>query len=684
MVFKITVLISGNGTNLQEIIDRINQGVLGHDIRINHVISNRKKAYGLIRAQEAKIKSSYFCFQKEKQDRDSYEQELFKLITDDKPELIVLAGWMHVLGLKFLNNIGIPIINLHPALPGQFPGVNAIKQAWDAYNRGEMNQPITGCMVHFVIPEIDAGEVITSTQVRILPDDTLDSLTQRIQYTEKSTLISAIIEVIDRIKNKPQNDEVSDEDQLTPDLIEKFSIASGKVRDIWKIKHGLLAMVHSDRFSSFDRHICQIDRKGLHLNQISSWWFNKTKCMIPNHLVYSQNNMMIVKECEVIPIEVVVRGYITGSTSTSLWVNYSKTEPDSEGNRSYCGIKFPDGLIKNQILDHPVVTPTTKDKEHDLPISAKEIIKRRICTLEEWDYIHRKALELFDYAANQVAKMGLILVDTKMEFGRDRKGKITLIDEIFTPDSSRFWVAESYTERFEAGIAPERLDKDLIREYLVENCDPYDTSEPLPEIPSELKDRVARAYSGFYHMLYNHDKTPKYSNKPKSNKPKSYRVVGNGKIKDVEGVINNYFFRFHSPICVIFTDSHQMTNLNLANQIKNELNILNIYSMIQVYSPFSQTSQLLCALEDYCDDVDNGRKIIFCVVSRNPSALARIISCNTAVPVITCPILNEKEDISEFTQITEGAISVVFHPKSCAQFIVKIFNLGKYRRRYIY
>jgi len=669
---KITVLISGNGTNLQEIIDR--QGVLGNDVNINHVISNRMKAYGLIRAQEAKITTSYLPFLKDTQEREQYENDLLQLIIKDKPDLVVLAGWMHILGSKFLTVIDIPIINLHPALPGQFPGANAIGQAWDAYNRGEMaDNPVTGCMVHYVIPEIDAGEVITSSPVRILPDDTLDSLTRRIQYTEKSTLISAIIEMINRIKNNNENEENEENDgRLTPDLIEKYSIVSGKVRDVWKIGCGLLAMVHSNRFSSFDRNICQINQKGKYLNLISSWWFNKTKCMIPNHLVYSVDNMMIVKECQVIPIEVVVRGYITGSTNTSLWVNYNQTEPDQDGNRAYCGLKFPPGLAKNQQLDHPVVTPTTKDKEHDQPISAEEIIKRRICTQDEWDYIERKALELFDYASNRVAKMGLILVDTKMEFGRDRKGKIILIDEIFTPDSSRFWITETYPKRFKANMAPDRIDKDLIREYLIGKCDPYDQSEPLPEIPTELKNRVSNAYHSFYQMLIGDDDMFDLTSE------------SDGLINDVESTIDNYFVRFHSPICVIISDSNDQVNLNIARSIEEELNKLNIYSLIRVYSPFTQTSQLLCALDDYCEDVDNGRKIMFCVVGRNPSALARIISCNTAVPVITCPILNENKDVSEFTQVAEGAISVVFHPESCARFIRKIFNLGKYRRRYIY
>lgn len=200
------------------------------------------------------------------------------------------------------------------------------------------------------------------------------------------------------------------------------------------------------------------------------------------------------KKCRVFPIEFVVRGYITGTTNTSLWTQYQK------GVRHYCGLHFREGLVKNQPLPQPVVTPTTKEKEQDRPISAAEIVAEGWMTQAEWEEASSYALKLFHFGMETAAKHGLILVDTKYEFGRDAEGNILLVDEIHTPDSSRYWLARSYADRFAQGLEPENIDKEFLRLWFAKHCDPY-KDEVLPEAPEELVVTLASRYIQLYEMI---------------------------------------------------------------------------------------------------------------------------------------------------------------------------------------
>ena len=531
--------------------------------------------------------------------------------------------------------------------------MDAIGQAFRAFKEGKMgDNPKTGCMAHIVIPEIDAGEVLATSEVPIKADDTEESLAKRVHWIEKPTLIRGILEMIRR----HESDSMSSSDET------EYKIRKGKVRDIWHIGYGLLAMVTSNRISGFDRHLGNVPKKGLYLTETSAWWFKKTRCMIPNHMVYNHQNIMIVKECKPIPIEVVVRGYMSRSrTSTSLWVNYQKSPV-------YCGIEFPPGLTANCKLPKPVVTPTTKEEDHDRPISRDDIINGNFgVTEEEWDYIERKALELFDYASSCVAQAGLILADTKFEFGRDKKGRIILIDEIFTPDSSRFWKYDTYNSMLQNGLDPESLDKDLIRKWVADQGDPYDPEFLVPQIPPDVITRVERSYYEFYKSLDN-DRGGFSRMNPSDN----------GLCEDVVNFLDNYFFRFHSPICVIITDSLDHENRLVVDKITSTLQELNVYSFVQSLSPFKDTGRLLCVLDDYSEDVDTGRKIVFCCVSNNPSALAGIVSCNTSVPVITCPVI---KDLSFLNQKCDVSLNFVLNPINCAKQVNKILSLGKHYNR---
>ena len=285
---------------------------------------------------------------------------------------------------------------------------------------------------------------------------------------------------------------------LTTTSLNKGTCYKGKVRDRYDLGD-TLALITTDRQSAFDRILATIPFKGQVLNQTGAWWFEQTRDIIPNHVIELPDpNVTIAKNCKPFPIEFVVRGYVTGSSSTSLWTIYNR------GDREYCGIQFPDGLTKNQALEAAVLTPTTKEEDHDRPISPKDIVAEDWMTQEHWDYAAQKSLELFARGQEIAAKHGLILVDTKYEMGIDEDGVITLIDEIHTPDSSRYWIAESYERRMQEGKEPENIDKEFLRLWFKEHCDPY-KDETLPAAPDELVVELSARYIYLYEKITGED-----------------------------------------------------------------------------------------------------------------------------------------------------------------------------------
>lgn len=270
----------------------------------------------------------------------------------------------------------------------------------------------------------------------------------------------------------------------------------GKVRDTYDLGDKL-ALVTTDRLSAFDRVLASVPYKGAVLNLISAWWFEKSKHIVPNHVVAVPDpNVVIGKKCEVLPIEFVVRQYISGTTSTSLWTQYH------QGVREYCGIQFPEGLRKNQKLPHAILTPTTKDKVHDKPISPADIIAEGWLSQKDWETASEMALTLFEFGSKIAQEHGLILVDTKYEFGKDATGNILVIDEIHTPDSSRYWLSHHYVERFKEGLEPENIDKEFLRLWFAKNCDPYN-DDVLPQAPEELIVTLSSRYIELYERITN-------------------------------------------------------------------------------------------------------------------------------------------------------------------------------------
>jgi len=270
---------------------------------------------------------------------------------------------------------------------------------------------------------------------------------------------------------------------------------AGKVRDTYDLGDGRLLLITTDRQSGFDRMLGAVPFKGQVLNRTSLSWFESTKHIIGNHVVASPHaNALIARKCRVLPIEFVVRGYLTGSTDTSIWTQYVK------GLRSVGEYELPDGMKKNEKLSENMITPTTKEKEHDRPITAAEIVVEGWLTAGEWEIASAKALELFAFGQEVAAERGLILVDTKYEFGVSSDGEILLIDEIHTPDSSRYWLADSYAERLAAGMEPDMIDKEFFRLWFRERCDPYKDAE-LPVPPDELIAELAARYIQLFEKI---------------------------------------------------------------------------------------------------------------------------------------------------------------------------------------
>lgn len=268
----------------------------------------------------------------------------------------------------------------------------------------------------------------------------------------------------------------------------------GKVRDSYDLGDKML-LITTDRQSAFDRILASIPFKGQVLNQTSAWWFEQTKHIVPNHVIEIPDpNVTVGKKCTVFPVEFVVRGYITGTTDTSAWVNYSK------GVREFCGNTLPEGMKKNQKFTQPIVTPTTKADDHDRSITPDEIVAENLMSQADWDYVSGKVLELFKFGQEMANKHGLILVDTKYEFGKTADGQILLIDEIHTPDSSRYWLSSSYEERFNDDQEPENIDKEFLRIWFAHNCDPYKDAN-LPAAPEELVIELSRRYIQLYEMI---------------------------------------------------------------------------------------------------------------------------------------------------------------------------------------
>ena len=409
---------------------------------------------------------------------------------------------------------------------------------------------------------------------------------------------------------------------------------SGKVRDVYSLGDELLLMKATDRVSSFDKIIGEIDGKGILLNKMSNFWFNMTRHITDNHLLSTDESLAFVKKCTPFKIEFIVRGYITGNTSTSLWTHYNN------GARIYCGIEFPDGLKKNSKLDKPVITPTTKDTT-DVPVSMEEIISHNYMTRKECKYLYDISLKLFRFGQKIADRAGFILVDTKYEFGKDKDGNIILIDELHTCDSSRYWIKETYEKRMSKGEEPDKLDKDCVRDWVKSVCDPY--KDKIPEIPNQIVDKAYKNYKLFYDKLEEID------------------------LKDI----------LNEKIVVILSGSEK--DCEHVMKIRNYLNLIKNIGSIDEYvlSAHKNTHDLLSLIKRYDSHYKN---IIWITVAGRSNALSGVVAANSKGVVIACPPFKDNLDMmvnlnSTMQCPSNVPVLTVLEPGNVALAVERIFNI---------
>jgi fusion protein PurCD len=635
--FTICVLASGKGSSLQSIIDSIESNVL--NCKISCVITNtydiNSPLFEICNDNQLCYKN--FKWDKSKETRERFEEKIIEFISNNSNvDLVVCAGWNHVLTQFFLSTYNSNVINLHPALPGTFIGLDCIKKAFDSFQRGEIKY--TGSMVHYVIPDVDKGSVIQTIKVPIYKNDTYEKLETRQKIAEKGILISSIQQLISNYYDK-----------YIDFTNNSNNIYNGKVRDVCTYDNNLLVMMASDRLSAFDIHVCDISGKGEVLNNMSAWWFDKTKHIIPNHYLWHSRNAMIVQKTKPIKLEIIIRGYLTGSSATSIYTMYEK------GERILYDISFPDGLKKNQKLPFIAITPTTKG-EKDIPITPKQIVNQKYLTLEEYNFISNTSMQLFNYGSYLMEQKGLILVDTKYEFGKLPNGEIILIDELHTCDSSRFWIKDTYEERFNKGIEPEKLDKDIARDYIKKNFDIRNNKFVLPK---EIKQKSSDAYQKYYNYLTN----DKISDK------KPYEVI------EYKRLGKWFIDNIYNKIAVILAGS--TTDSPFVQNIEKCLTNHNIYFHTHFSSAHKNTIDVMNIIDSY---EKSDKNIVYITVAGRSNALSGVVAANSSFPVIACPPFKDKTDM--FTNINSSLqcpskvpVMTILEPDNVAISIERIFNM---------
>lgn len=441
----------------------------------------------------------------------------------------------------------------------------------------------------------------------------------------------------------------------TDDNVHKYV---GKVRDMYTFDdYGLVVFDHSDRLSCYDTNICNVEGKGNLLNSLSTWWLNQTRHIIDNHHLYSQGRFLVAKKCKRIDIEVIVRGYITGSSPTSLWTLYK------DGKHNVYSVNLPDGLVKNQRLPEVVITPTTKG-ETDKPLRDEEVIASGLLSSSEWDYIKSVALRLFEYGSMVAERNGLILVDTKYEFGYDSTGNIILIDEIHTGDSSRYWKINSYSERLSNNLEPENFDKDHIRRYVsanypqIKGMNLQERSAINFEIPDTEISNVFTAYHDLSTMLVGSQCT-------------------RGNASSVS--MCDFLTRYVNDVCpLVICIAGSRSDMEAVSKVNKQLDSVGIMYHNFYHSAHKETNLVMSIINKYNNYT--GRKIAYVAVVGMSNALGGVVSANTRYPVINCPNFKDKDDMmvnvnSSLQMPSRVPSAVILRPDNVSLFVRNLFNL---------
>ena len=395
----------------------------------------------------------------------------------------------------------------------------------------------------------------------------------------------------------------------------------GKVRNLYNFQKHHLIMEATNRLSAFNKHQCFIPHKGQYLNEMSVWWFNETSDIIPNHYLWHRGQFMMVKKTRAIKLEFIVRAYITGS----LWKDYEN------GRRNMYGFVFPDGMVKDQKFDTPIITPTYKNATDD-PITEEEILKQNFLTEDELEFLKQKSLELFSRGTELSSGMGLTLVDTKYEFGRDLNNSIILIDEIHTCDSSRYWSDN------------EHLDKQVIRDWI--------SAHPTDEISNEIKQKVE--------MIY-----------------KNYALLLNPTLKNDEITLNIFLADFKQTfdnfVCVIVGSTSDKEHVE---KITSCLKEFNVNYNIMYASAHKETQKVSNYIREQ-DTLD--RKMVWITIAGRSNALSGVVASNSKFPVFACPPFNDNVDMmininSTIQMPSNVPVALILKPRNLSLFIHKMFT----------
>lgn len=576
--------------------------------------------------------------------------------------LIMLLGWMHIIPKSFIarcNENGVEIVNLHPTLQYQLIGRDIYPKIWNMYQDGMIRE--TGCIVHRVSENLDRGSVIQEMKLDLSKCLNFEEYKlamygcsegedgEEIVGLEKKCVWQALVKLNEAFCNNKMT-----EIDITPNSMAGGDFRAGglalkhrgKVRDIYESVDypGYLFVQTSDRISANDIVISYLSGKGILLNQINTFWH---RLFGIRQLVNSSGGgMMVIRKMRAIPLEIILRRQLTGS----LWKAYSQ-----KGQRIINGYELKDGMTDGDIFDQPIITPTTKGT-HDIPISFDEIIERGILNRKEVNEIKDKATDLFLKGERYMRQIGIEMIDTKFEFAFADDGSLEVIDEVFTPDSSRFIVDGK------------RMDKDILRKWVTENevrileHSPREDGCRAVELPAEVRSRLLANYSNFLSKLLatqNKDISTCYDS-----------VMENTLVHSLEHL---------ERIVVIIAGSK--SDSSHVEKIRMELAKQDILAWVYYASAHKNTYAVMKILNKYESMASkNVCRLIYITVAGMSNALSGVVAANTVNPVIACPPFADKGDyqvnIHSTLQMPSGVSSAcILRPDNLAGFCKRIFNM---------
>jgi len=609
---------------------------------------------------------------------EDFHTDIFNTIKTVKPNVIILAGWMHIIPTSFIKNaekLGIKIINLHPTLQYQLIGRDIYPKIWKMYQEGMIRE--TGCIVHYVSNKLDRGEVIHELKLDLTTCATFEDyhtamygncsdigdigdINNGIEGLEKKCLSEALLKLFE--KSKTNKKEVLD---ITPATFSKVNGLvlkhRGKVRDIYEVSNGnsnaiyndYLFVMTSDRISANDIVIAYLPQKGYLLNQINAFWH---KLFGIDQMVCGTNaELMVIRKMRAIPLEIIVRRRITGS----LWKAYSQN-----GLRTINGYELRDGMVDGDLFDEPIITPTTKGT-HDIPITFAEIVERGILNKREMEIVRDKACGLFKMGENYMKRLGIEMIDTKFEFAFDKDGNVEIIDELFTPDSSRFIVD---------GI---RMDKDILRRWANEN-EGFILEHPIGEdgchavqLPTQVANRLRSNYSSFLDKLLANQLNIKCIDEDSDGNDNAYFGVDYYN-RNKETILNIAISKMTKYVVILAGSKSDNEHVE---KIRTELAKVDILAFVHYSSAHKNTEDVMELLQYY--ENQHTAKIVYITCAGLSNALSGVVSANVSRPVIACPPFADKADyqvnIHSTLQMPSGVPSAcIIRPDNVAGFCKRI------------